>query len=73
MHPAGMVTDQQVKQLMRLKKREKTLAQAASKAGMDEKTARKCVFRTKPAGDSRGNRPLIPEQTGHPIRRETGH
>lgn len=36
-----MVTDEQVKRLMRLRRTEKTLAIAASKAGMDEKTARK--------------------------------
>ena len=36
-----MVTDKQVKRLMKLRKTEKTLAIAASKAGMDEKTARK--------------------------------
>jgi len=36
-----MVTDQQVRRLMKLKKTEKTLASAAAKAGMDEKTARK--------------------------------
>ncbi len=37
----GMVTDVQVRRLMRLRKSEKSLAIAASKAGMDEKTARK--------------------------------
>ena len=36
-----MVTDQQVRLLMRLSKTEKTLSIAATKAGMDEKTARK--------------------------------
>lgn len=36
-----MVTDQQVRRLMKLCQSEKTLAIAASKAGMDEKTARK--------------------------------
>ena len=36
-----MVTDQQVRRLMMYVKREKTKAIAASKAGMDEKTARK--------------------------------
>lgn len=36
-----MVTDHQVRRLMRLRTREKTLANAASKAGMDENTARK--------------------------------
>jgi hypothetical protein len=36
-----VVTDQQVRLLMKLSKREKTLSIAAAKAGMDEKTARK--------------------------------
>ena len=36
-----MVTDAQVRRLMKLLKTEKTLAVAAAKAGMDEKTARK--------------------------------
>jgi hypothetical protein len=36
-----MVTDQQVRRLMKLTSQEKTLAAAAAKAGMDEKTARK--------------------------------
>lgn len=36
-----MVTDQQVRKLMKLRNKEKTLATAASKAGMDENTARK--------------------------------
>ena len=36
-----MVTDEQVRRLMRLTPKEKTLAAAAAKAGMDEKTARK--------------------------------
>ena len=36
-----MVTDQQVRRLMSLIKKEKSLATAAAKAGMDEKTARK--------------------------------
>lgn len=36
-----MVTDQQVRLLMKLSKTEKTLSIAAVKAGMDEKTARK--------------------------------
>ena len=36
-----MVTDQQVRRLMSLIEKEKTLAAAAAKAGMDEKTARK--------------------------------
>jgi hypothetical protein len=36
-----MVTDEQVRMLMTLINREKTLAVAAAKAGMTEKTARK--------------------------------
>ncbi len=36
-----MVTDQQVRKLMKLTQTEKTKAIAAAKAGMDEKTARK--------------------------------
>ena len=36
-----MVTDRQVRRLMKLRQSEKTLATAASKAGMDERTARK--------------------------------
>jgi len=36
-----MVTDQQARNLMKLKQSERTLAVAAAKAGMDEKTARK--------------------------------
>jgi len=38
-----MVTDRQVRSLMRYRKTEKTLQTAAAKAGMDEKTARKYV------------------------------
>ena len=36
-----MVTDQQVRKLMKLIQSDMTLAVAAAKAGMDEKTARK--------------------------------
>ena len=36
-----MVTDEQVRRLMRLTPEEKTLAISAAKSGMDEKTARK--------------------------------
>ena len=36
-----MVTDRQVRRLMGLLSREKTLSAAAAKADMDEKTARK--------------------------------
>ena len=37
----GMVKDQQVRRLVKLKKNEKTLTMAAAKAGMSRKTARK--------------------------------
>ncbi len=37
----SMVSDEQVRRLLKVRKREKTLATAAAKAGMDEKTARK--------------------------------
>ena len=37
------------------------------------RTHTRCVFRGKPAADSERNRPLIPEQTGHRFRRQTGH
>src|ERR1044072_2725187 len=43
-----MVTDQQYWRLMKLRRTEKTLAQAAAKAGMDEKTARKYLRLGKP-------------------------
>lgn len=42
-----MVTDKQVRMLMKLKKTEKTQYLAASKAGMDEKTARKYLRNNK--------------------------
>src|SRR5947208_9617583 len=38
---AWMVTDQQIRRLLKLLQQERTLALAAAKAGMDEKTARK--------------------------------
>ena len=38
-----MVKDQQVRRLMKLIKKEKSIKIAASKAGMDEKTARKYI------------------------------
>ena len=37
----AMVTDQQYRRLMKLRRTERNLASAAAKAGMDEKTARK--------------------------------
>jgi len=39
-----MVTDKQVRMLMKLIKTEKTQNLATSKAGMDEKTARKYLY-----------------------------
>lgn len=42
-----MITDKQVRRLMKLMQEEKTLAMAASKAGMDEKTARKYLSNGK--------------------------
>ena len=42
-----MVTDNQVRKLMKLIQREKTKAMASSKAGMDEKTARKYLLTGK--------------------------
>ena len=46
-----MVTDQQVRRLMGLMKKEKTKAIAASKAGMDRKTARKYIKSGKLPGE----------------------
>ncbi len=40
-----MVTDKQVRMLMKLRKTEKTLCFSASKAGMDEKTARQYIHK----------------------------
>ena len=48
-----MVTDQQVRKLMTLKKKGKTLLLSAAKAGMDEKTARKYLRRGKLPSESR--------------------
>lgn len=48
-----MVTDQQYWRLMKLRRTEKTLAQAAAKAGMDEKTARKYLRLGKPPSQLR--------------------
>ena len=41
MDDAWMVTDRQYRRFMKLIQEERTLATAAAKAGMDEKTARK--------------------------------
>lgn len=46
-----MVTDQQFRRLMKLMKTEKTLASAAAKAAMDEKTARKYREAGKPPSE----------------------
>lgn len=51
-----MVTDQQYWRLMKLRRTEKTLAQAAAKAGMDEKTARKYLRLGKPPSQLRKGR-----------------
>jgi transposase len=51
-----MVTDQQVRRLRMLIKKEKTRAIAASKAGMDEKTARKYLGNGKLPGESKRER-----------------
>lgn len=48
-----MVSDQQYWRLMKLRRTEKTLAQAAAKAGMDEKTARKYLRLGKPPSQLR--------------------
>ena len=50
-----MVTDQQVRRLRMLIKREKTKAIAAAKAGMDEKTARKYVKSGKQPSEIKKN------------------
>jgi transposase InsO family protein len=46
-----MVTDAQFRRLMKLMKTEKTMAAAAAKAGMDEKTARKYRNAAKPPSE----------------------
>lgn len=51
-----MVTDEQVKRLMGLRRTEKTLAIAASKAGMDDKTARKWARSGRLASQSKPER-----------------
>ncbi len=48
-----MVTDQQYRRLMKLRRTEATLASAAAKAGMDEKTARKYLRLRKPPSQLR--------------------
>jgi len=50
-----MVTDQQVRRLMKLLQTEKTLSSAAAKAGMDEKTARKYRGLRKIPSELRGD------------------
>ena len=50
-----MVTDQQVRKLMKLKQSERTLAVAAAKAGMDEKTARKYLHAGKLPSEMRAD------------------
>ncbi len=51
-----MVTDQQYRRLMKLRRTEGTLASAAAKAGMDEKTARKYLRLGKPPSQLRAAR-----------------
>lgn len=51
-----MVTDQQYRRLMKLRRTEGTLASAAAKAGMDEKTARKYLRLGKPPSQLRKGR-----------------
>lgn len=48
-----MVTDQQYRRLMKLQRTEKTLASAAAKAGMDQKTARQYRRLGKPPSQSK--------------------
>lgn len=48
-----MVTEQQYRRLMKLHRTERTLASAAAKAGMDEKTARKYLRLGKPPSQLR--------------------
>jgi len=49
-----MVTDQQVRRLQEMMNKEKTLATAAAKAGMDEKTARKYLRLRKVPSELKG-------------------
>ena len=49
-----MVTDQQVRRLQEMTNTEKTLATAAAKAGMDEKTARKYLRLRKVPSELKG-------------------
>ncbi len=59
-----MVTDRQVRMLMKLINEEERLAAAAAKAVMDEKTARKwrdsSMFQVKPRWSTRGGPGRIP-------------
>src|SRR5262245_62174367 len=48
-----MITDQQFRRLMKLSKTEESLAMAAAKAGMDDKTARKWLGLGKPPNESK--------------------
>lgn len=54
-----MVTDQQYRRLMKLRRTEPTLASAAAKAGMDEKTARKYLKASKPPSQMRRARSYL--------------
>src|SRR5882724_6073240 len=54
-----MVTDQQYRRLMKFRRTEATLASAAAKAGMDEKTARKYLKASKPPSQMRRARSYL--------------
>ena len=54
-----MVTDKQVRMLMKLIKTEKTQYLAASKSGMDEKTARKYIRSTEMLPSQQKNGPYM--------------
>jgi hypothetical protein len=66
-----MTSDKQVRRLMKLIREEETLAMAAAKAGMDEKTARKYRDSNKLPSESRAPHiwrtrpdPIAPEDWG---------
>lgn len=59
---AQMVTDRQVRRLFMLINKEKSLAISASKAGMDEKTARKYLKSMKLPSQLKRHTPGQPEQ-----------
>ena len=63
-----MVQDRQVRKLHMLKTREETLGAAASKSGMDEKTARKYLRSGKLSSQSK----IIPGKRGRILLRMSG-